>query len=59
MSERYVWQIDRAMKVVYKFCNFNILGIIQFKFNSPIVLHHILSPNTYLNRLISIEYKNK
>ena len=57
-SDRYVQQIDRAMKT-YNFCNFNILGIVQFKFNSLIVLLHILSQSTCLNRLISIEYKNK
>ena len=55
----YVRQIDRAIATFYNFCNFNILGIIQFKFNSPIVLLHILSKSTFLNRLISIEYKNK
>ena len=58
-SDRYVRQIDRSMKTFYNFCNFNILGILQFKFNSPIVLLHILSQSTCLNRLISIEYKNK
>ena len=55
----YFQQSDRAMTVVYNFCNFNILGIVQFKFNSPIVLFHILSQSTCLNRLISIEHKNK
>ena len=58
-SDRYVQQIDRAMTIFYNFCNFNIFGIIQFKFNSPIVLLHILSHSTCLNRLISIEYKNR
>ena len=37
--------------------NFNILGIVQFKFNSPIYLLHLLSKITCLNRLILIEYK--
>ena len=58
-SDRYVQQIYRAMKTFYNICNFNILDINQFKFNSPIVLLHILSQSTYLNRLVSIEYKNK
>ena len=58
MWDRYVQQIDRAMKTFYNFFNFNILGIVQFKFNSPIVLLHILSQSTCLNRLISIEYNN-
>ena len=58
-SDSYVQQIDRAMTTFYNICNFNILGIVQFKFNSPIVLLHILSESTCLNRLISIEYKNK
>ena len=57
--DRYVQQIDRAMKTFYNFCNFDISGIVQFKFNSPFVLLHILSQSTCLNRLISIEYKNK
>ena len=57
-SDRYVQQIDRAM-TTYNFCNFNILGIVQFKFNSHIVLSHILSKSPCLNWLISIEYKNK
>ena len=56
--DRYVQQIDRAMKTFYNFFYFNILGIVQFKFNSPIVLLHILSQSTCLNRLISIEYNN-
>ena len=58
-SGRYVRQIDRAMTTFYNFWNFNILGIVQFKFNSPIVLLHILFQSIFLNRLISIEYKNK
>ena len=57
-SDRYVRQIKRAMKT-YNFCNFNILGTVQFKFKSPTVLLHILSQSTCFNRLISIEYKNK
>ena len=56
-SDRYVRQIDRAMKT-YNFFYFNILGIVQFKFNSPIVLLHILTKSPCLNRLISIEYNN-
>ena len=58
-SDRYIQQIDRATTIFYNFCNFNIFGIVQLKFNSPIVLLHILSQNTCLNRLILIEYKNK
>ena len=58
-SDRYVQQIDTAMKTFYSFCNFNILGIVQFKSNSPIVLLYILSQSTCLNGLISAEYKNK
>ena len=58
-SGRYVQQIDRAMTTFYNFCNFNILGIVQFKFNSPIVLLHTLSQSTCLNRLISMKYENK
>ena len=58
-SNRYVQQIDRTMKTFYNFYDFHILGIVQFKFNSLIVLLHILSQSTCLNRLISIEYKNK
>ena len=58
-SDRYIQQIDRAMKTFYNFYDFHILGIGQFKFNSLIVLLHILSQSTCLNRLISIEYKNK
>ena len=58
-SDRYVQQIDWAMKIFYNFCNFNILGLVQFKFNSPIVLLHILSQSTCFNRLISIKYNNK
>ena len=58
-SERYARQIDRAMATFYNFCNFNNLRRVQFKFNSPIVLLHILSQSTCLNRLISIGYKNK
>ena len=42
-SDMYVRQIDKAIATFYNFCSFNILGIIQFKFNSPIVLLHILS----------------
>ena len=57
-SDRYVQQIDRAM-TTYNFCNFNILGIFQFQFTSPIVLLHILSQSTCLSRLIFIEYKKK
>ena len=58
-SDRYVQQIDRAMTAFYNFCNFNILDIVQFKFNSPIILLHNLSQSTSLNRLILIEYKNE
>ena len=58
-SDRYVQKIDRAMITFYNFCNFNILGIFQFKSNSPIVLLHILSQSTCLNKLILTEYKNK
>ena len=58
-SDRYVQQIDRAMTTFYNFCNFNILDIVQFKFNSPITLLHNLSQSTSLNRLILIEYKNE
>ena len=58
-SDRYVRQIDRANTTFYNFWNFNIFGIVQFKFNSPIVLLHILSQSMCLNTLISIEYKNK
>ena len=55
----YVRQIDRTMTTFYNFWNFNILGIVQFKFNPPFVLLHILSQSICLSRLISIEYKNK
>ena len=58
-SDGYVQQIDRAMTTFYNFCNFNILDIVQFKFNSPIILLHNLSQSTSLNRLILIEYKNE
>ena len=58
-SDRYVQQIHRAMTTFYNFCNFNILDIVQFKFNSPITLLHNLSQSTSLNRLILIEYKNE
>ena len=58
-SNRYVRQIDRAKASFYNFSNFNILGVVQFKFNSPIVLLHILSQSTCLNGLISIESNNK
>ena len=47
------------MTTFYNFRNFNILGIVQFKFNSHIVLLYILFQSRCLNRLISIEYKNK
>ena len=58
-SDRWVQQINRAMTTFYDFCNFDILGIVQFRFNSSTLLLHILSQSTCLNRLISIEYKNK
>ena len=57
--DRYVRHINRAMTTFYNFCNVNILGIAQIKFNLPIVLLHILSKSTYFNRLISIEFNNK
>ena len=43
-SDRYVQQIDRAITNFYNFFNFNILSIVQFRYNSPIVLLHLLSP---------------
>ena len=58
-SDRYIQQIDRSMKTFYNFYNFHILGIVQFKLNSRVVLLRILPQNICLNRLISIEYENK
>ena len=58
-SDRYVQQIDRAVTTFYNFCNFNILGIVQFKFNSSIFLFYILYQSTCLNRWVLIKYKNK